>query len=196
MTALDMTVEIFRNIQMKKALKSGYNEVYSYAPALVWFGKNIETRSIKKGKEERRGLRGWTRFLLRRTGIAYTLLYAVPAITLIAAQQHIDSVTGEAITGNVKGHLLNVNLENLLQTQKPDKTLTDFMETVQKRKYYKKRAVIDSRVVHHRLYEVDGNPMVGKPCRPGSMVINSTRFEVRYHDTKEKFRMIYALNQQ
>ena len=137
------------------------------------------------GEEEHRGLRGWTRFLFRRTGIAYTLLYAVPAITLIAAQQHIDSVTAEAITGNIKGHLLNVDLENLLQTQKPDKTLTDFMETVQKKKYYKNRAVIDSRVVHHRLYEVDGNPMVGKPCRPGSMVINSTRFEVRYLYTKE-----------
>ena len=49
MTALDKTVEIFRNIQMKEALRSGY--CVAYATAVVWCGKKLETRSIKGRKE-------------------------------------------------------------------------------------------------------------------------------------------------
>ena len=184
MTALDMTIEIIRNVQMRRALKSGYHVMH--APILIWFNKKIETRSIKKGRRERRGFIGWIIFWLYRAGWLYTLSYAIPAAALVYAQLDINSVTAEAITGTVRGHLLYVDLEHFLQTKEPDRQLVEFRKSAHNKKYYKKRSVIDSRIVHYRVYEVDGSPKIGRPCRPGSMIVNSTLFEVRYFDTKEE----------
>ena len=180
MTALDKTVETFRNFQMKKALRSGHSVMY--APALVWLGKQLETRSIEDENEERRGLTGWILFLFRSTGFLYTLLYAIPAVLLIYAQLYIGSETAEAITGNVKGHLLHVDLEHLLATKEPDKRLDKLRKKIDQ----SKRSITDSRIIRRRVYVVDDSPVVGKQCRPGSIAMNSTTFEVKYFDSKEE----------
>ena len=180
MTALDKTIEILRNIQMKRALRSGYS--VAYAPALVWCGKKLETRSIKYGKKERRGLIGWIRFWFYRFGWLYTLLYAIPAVALIYAQLYIGSEKAEVITGNIRGHLLHVDLEHLLETKEPDKRLDKLRPNIDQ----SKRSLIDSRILYRRVYEVDGSPVVEIPCKPGSIAMNSTTFEVKYFDSKEK----------
>ena len=182
MTALDKTVEIIRNIHMKWALKSGHYVMY--APAFVWFGKKLETRCIEKEKEERRGLIGWMRFY--RIGFLYTLLYAIPAALLIYAQLEVSSTTAEAITGKEKGHLLYVDLENLLQMKEPDRQLVEFRKNVKKEKIFKLRIVSDSRIVHYPVYEVQDNPKVGEPCKPGSIILSNSAFQIVYFKKTEK----------
>ena len=179
MTALDKAVEIMRNIQMRKALQSGYFVVD--APTSVWFGKRLQTRSIKRGDDERMEPWGWINSVFKHYGLAYFFLYAVPAGLLIYAQLKIDSVKTQAITGNETGHLLNVDVEHLVQTNIPDRKLTELRESVD----CARRTVIDSRIVHYGVYEVQGKPKEGKQCKPGSIAINSTNFEVRYPADKE-----------
>ena len=180
MTALDKTVEILRNIQMSKALRSGHS--VAYAPAVVWCGKKLETRSIKDGKKERRGLIGWIRFWFYRFGWLYTLLYVIPAAALIYAQLYIGSERTEVITGNETGHLLYVDLEHLLAAKEPDRRLNELRPKIDRTS----RTVLSSRIIHYRVYDVDGNPKIGNPCTPGAMALNSTSFEVKYFASTAK----------